>query len=327
MIKMICNARVFLLLWVIAFSIFGMVTSSTLAESPIQMASRIDVAWDIAETQQPIIPRDEIKMLNLSVNYTIDMGKYFAEGFYANYLNATNARGDHAIARIQLDIVESSPLCFAAVKSNSVYVNFSKNVKTSAILYVTINEDAPAFGSGYIQIKASIGLIQFTPIEGYSSIFNLTFTPAYFPYIGVNLPKDNAKEVNPMEQAVFPIELENLGNARTKVFFEVVNLSSDWVAVVTDEITLNETQGSTGIAYLTVRVPKDIGYRDEKKIIRVAITPARAEDISDKGDEIYVTFIIKNKGLSTPGFGMEILIATSLLTTILIIIRRQKKGT
>lgn len=323
---MICNARVFLLLWVIAFSIFGTVTSSTLAVSPIQMASRIDVAWDIAETQQPIIPRDEIKMLNLSVNYTIDMGKYFAEGLYASYENITNIRG-HAVARIQLDIVESSPWCFAVLKSNFVYVNFSRNVKTSAILYVTINEDAPAFGSGYVKIKASIGNIQFTPIKGYSRIFNLTFTPAYFPCIGVNLPEVNTKEVNPMEQAVFPIEVENLGNARTKVFFEVVNLSGDWIAVVTDEITMNEKQGSTGTVYLTVKPPKDIGYRDEKKIIRVAITPARAEDISDKGDEIYVTFIIKNKGLSTPGFEMEILIAASLLTAFLIIIRRQKKGT
>lgn len=290
----------------------------------IKMYSRIDVNWDIDETQKPIIPREEVKKLNLSVLYTVDTGDFVADGMYDFWSTLEKKKtGEHTVVKIKVNVLGSSPWCSAALDSNVVFVNFSKNQTTTAPLYLTLDEDAPAYGSGFVNIEASIGTIPGTPIKGYEKTFNLSFVPTYFPFVSINLPDVNTIEVNPMQQAVFPIEVENLGNARTKVFLEVINLPKDWIGVVTSEITLEESIGSTDTAYLTVQPPKNFGYYDEKEIIQVSVTPARAENISDRGDTIYTTFLVKSKGVATPGFEVELIISALVIIGIGIYARKR----
>ncbi|MFO8077592.1 MAG: hypothetical protein R6U21_02975, partial [Thermoplasmatota archaeon] len=291
----------------------------------IKLYSRIDVSWNIKEAQEPIVPRNEVKTLNLSVLYTVDTGDYIADGMYDEWSTSVHQNtGEPTVVKIKLNVISSSSWCSAALKSNVVFTNFSKNQTTTAPLYLTLDENAPAYGAGYINIEASIGTIPGTPIKGYKKTFNLSFIPTYFPFVSINLPDVNTIEVNPMEQAVFPIDIENLGNARTKVFLEVVNLPDDWIGVVTNELTLEETLGSTDTAYLSIQPPKNFGYYDEKEIIQVAVTPARAEDISDRGDTMYTTFIVKSKGVATPGFEAELLISAFIIIGIGLYLRKTK---
>jgi len=304
--------------------------SSTIAsgnglQQMFQMSNRVDIQWNSSETQDPIIPRDKIKILNLSVFYTVDVGDYFAKGFYDFWKNHYNKKGVHTTIKIQLDIIDSSPWCSAALKSNIVYVNFSKNQTTTATIYIILNEDAPAYGSGYISLNATAKGVVGTPLKPYKNTFTLSFTPTYIPYINVNLSKINTVEVTPMEKAVFAITIENLGNARTKVFLEVKNLPESWQGVVTNEITLGETLGSSNTAYLTVQPPKNFGFHNEKEIIRVALTPVRAENISDRGDTTFVTFLVKSKGVGTPGFDSGIILPAFVFVCIGFYLRKTKK--
>jgi len=126
--------------------------------------------------------------------------------------------------------------------------------------------------------------------------------------------------IGPMDTAVFPIEVTNLGNARTKVYFEVDSVPEGWIAVVTDDIIIDEGEGSKGTAYLMVRPPKNFGYHDDDASIRVKMTPARAEDTSNIGNSEYVTVIVESRGFSIIGLEaiLPIIIVVILLVAIAI---------
>lgn len=292
----------------------------------IQLYNRVDISWDIKETKKPIVPRDELKILNLSIFYTVDTGNYLAKGLYDFWQNPLNFKNNRSVVNIRLHIVDSSPWCSVALESNIVYVNFSKNQTTSAPLYLILNEDAPAYGSGYIKIKAAIPKITGTPIKSFDTNFNLSFIPTYFPYIDINLSKGNTMEISPLQQAEFPVIVENLGNARTKVFFDVINPPEEWTIVVDDEIILDEEIGSNNNATLSVQPPKNFGYYDETKIIQIAVTPARAENISERGDAIYATFIVKTKGFATTGLNLGFFLIALILIISILVFKRYKKN-
>ena len=133
-----------------------------------------------------------------------------------------------------------------------------------------------------------------------------------------------------MDTAVFTIEVENLGNARTKVYFEVDlnSLPDDWIAIVTDDIIIDEAQGSKGIAYLTVRPPKSFGYHDDDASIRVKLTPARAENTDQQGKSEYVTVIVESRGFSIVGLevaGPVIIGIAALVIGLVFFYMRRKK--
>ncbi len=293
--------------------------------NPIQMNSRIvDLRWQGDEIQQPIVPRNVVKSYNLTVFYSIDLGTWIAEALYDAWYGTTD-NGYNKTVGVVFDVVDSSPWCSAHFKINVVNVMFSKSSTGNITMYVVLDENAPAYGSGYINIRASTGFIPITPIQGYTKVFNLSFTPEYLPYISPTIKKVNTIELTPMEQEDITFEVENLGNARTKVFLEVVNLPENWIGVVTNEITLDETIGSTAEATLSVQPPRNFGYYDEQQILRVKLTPARAENISQRGDPMYISFVVKSKGLGTPGFEGLVSITAFIVVSIGIYGWRKKK--
>jgi hypothetical protein len=127
-----------------------------------------------------------------------------------------------------------------------------------------------------------------------------------------------------MDTVTFPIEVENMGNARTTVSFTIDNVPEGWIAVVTDEITLYAGKGSKGTAYLTIKPPKGFGYHNDDRSIIVTMTPARAEDLRNQGEPRTVTVIVESRGFSTPGFE-SILFIGALLAVVLLIKLKKKK--
>ena len=189
-------------------------------------------------------------------------------------------------------------------------------------LYLIVNEDAPGYSQGYVEIEASFKNVPVAPIRSYKHVFNLSFTPGYFPSINVDLPDVNTVEINPEEVAVFPIKVENLGNEETVVFFKVESLPDGWSATVTDEVLLGKN--GSGEAKLVVKPSKDFGYHEEKGIVRVSAVPARALDISERGDEMMLTFLVKNRGFATPGF--ELIYFIPAFMVLIVLIRRRRDG-
>jgi hypothetical protein len=146
----------------------------------------------------------------------------------------------------------------------------------------------------------------------------------------------NSMRIEPKDNAVFPIEIENLGNARTRVKLQVVdeNIPDGWAATVTDYIILDEVKGSKGTVYLTVKPPKSSGYHDDSASIRVELIPERAMNPTDQGSTQYVNVLVQSRGIiktEEKGFGFDItylliLIIIIILIAIIILLKNKKNN-
>jgi hypothetical protein len=317
-IRISSSTAILLLFFIVLIPIFNI---NATARDPIYNArSVISVDWSLSETQVPIIPRDEIRELKLTVEYRVDMGESVGEGIFEQY----ESKPVNAV--IKLEIIETPSWCYAVLGSTTVATNISIRETTFTKIYVTIDESAPAYSKeGIIKIKANVGNLGL--IEGEEKVFNLKFKPAYLPIINPKFPEINTKRISAEKNAIFPIEIENMGNSRTKVILKVEHVSKNWQATVTDEVILEQGKGSTAIAYVTVIPPKDIGYHYGQGSVKVSMTPYRAENLEEVGNPSYATFIVQSRGFSSRGieniFLIFIFIAIAIVV-IFIIVRKRR---
>lgn len=281
----------------------------------------VTLTWSEEFNDEPIVPRDEIVELELKLIFEIFTGEGYGAGIFEGY------RDKGSTALIDLYIVDYPPWCSAVLDIGILEVNISERDEDSFSLFIHVNEDAPAYTSGIIRIGVEVK--NFGLFRGTYEDFNLTFKPAFFPIIKTNLPEMNTKKINPTKEAVFPIEIVNVGNAETKVFFKVLNVPKDWAASITDSIIIPERKGSSRTAILTVIPSRDIGYHYDEANIVVEILPAFSESIDIKGKPIYATFLIQNRGFSSTGLELYIPLAFAVFIIIVLInlfyIKKQKE--
>jgi hypothetical protein len=290
-------------------------TPTTSAGTFIKLSSFVDISWAANETQRPVIPRGEMRQLDLTIRYVVTKAAIISQFalmlFQGRQVN------------IRLEVIDTPVWCTANLKSGTVTTIVTTEEQVmSTVLTLRIDDDAPAFGAGYVKIKATVPKLGI--IDGYVQEYTLEFTPAFLPMISSQLPDGNSMKIGPLDTASFPIQVTNMGNARTRVFFEIMNIPEGWIAVVTDDITLDEGEGSKGIAYLTIKPPKNFGYHYDEESIRVEMTPARAEDIQDRGESSYVTVIVESRGFSTPGFEAILFIGALLAVAMIFKLKKKK---
>jgi len=303
-------------LWIIFILIFASFVTITSARDPIYNAKvNIRLQWSDSAFEEPIVPRKEIVTLNISIILEIMTGKSFGAGLLDGYRTST--------ALINLDIIDYPSWCYPALKYDLLETNISELAVTKTQVFLNINENAPAYGQGYIKIRVKVGDLGL--IKGDDQTFNLSFKPAYFPLIKTELPDINIMQIAPNLKAVFPIKVENAGNAKTKVFFEVENVPEGWSAVIRDSVILGETSGSAETVYLTVIPSNDFGYHHEDAIINIKITPTFADNIEQVGTTIYGYFIVRSRGFSSGGLEFYLLIVIIILIILAIFIYIFKK--
>lgn len=281
----------------------------------------VDLQWAEGLPEKPIVPRNEIAELKLKVIMNINTGPTFGAGLLEGYNESPTAS-----ALIALNIVECPSWCSATLNRDLFETPVSNKEEIECTLYININENAPAYEEGIIKLNVEVRALGLIQVD--SKVFNLSFKPAFFPIIKTELPEYNIKRINPTSKAVFPIEIENAGNAETKVFLEVLNSPKGWTATVTNYIILDKEKGSKGTAYLTIIPSRDIGYHIEETVIAIKITPAFANDINITGTPIYASFIIENRGFSSSGLEYYLPIAIIILLIIVFIgifIKKRRK--
>lgn len=315
MVKLIKSAKSTILLLILLVSLYAV-------SIPVNAVSRlncnINIIWGEQDAVKPVVPRDEIRKLNLTIQFKVDYGGDFAYGALVRY----GSESVRVNAVIDLVISDHSPWCSADLGSETVLIPLTTELtQSSSSLNLQLRDDAPAYGNGYVTIKASV--IPMGIINGFEKEFTLDFTPEYLPRININLPEGTTKNIGPMDSAVIPIEINNMGNARTTVFFKIDDIPKGWTVAVTDDITLEDSQAKS--AYLTVKPPKEFGYHYDEKGIMVKLTPARAEDLTNIGKPLYVTFIVQSRGFSTPGFeAIGFIGALAIVMLTIFIIRKRK---
>ena len=192
---------------ILLVSVFVAVIPTTSAGLIFNLQSVVNVSWG-NETQKPVVPRGELRILTLKITHTVTRGA-LGRGLL------TALEGTPII--ITIEIIETPTWCTANIAQGTLSFTVKPNEisQGETTLSMQVADDAPAYGLGYIKVRASAQKAGF--ISGYENDFTLSFIPDYKPLISPSLPETNAKEIGPMDTAVFPIEIENLGNARTVV--------------------------------------------------------------------------------------------------------------
>jgi hypothetical protein len=288
----------------------------TTSAGPIfNLQSVLNVTWG-NETQQPLVPRGELRTLTLIITHTV----------------AKTALGTGALATltgvlipINVKIIDTPSWCTATIEQGTLSVTVQPDTISTVEtkLSIQVANDAPAYSLGYIKIKATAEKTSL--IEGCENDVTLNFIPAYKALISLSLPETNAKEIGPMDTAVLPINIANLGNARTIVLLDVTNVPEDWTAIITSQLLLEEGSGSTGTAYLIVKPPKSFGYHNDEKTIKISMQPVDADDYSKKGEITYETFLVQSRGFSTPGFETIAFFGALAMTLLIAAYTRKRK--
>ena len=295
----ITSAKKTLLFSIILFSLIVTTTHMDTSQADLMYLEIIfDVHWNEEEFLKPIVPVDEIRELNLTVDFEIKSDEFLGKGALINYVNSANA-----LILINLEVVDKSPWCSVTLKRTTLATPFAESGSQNIEMYLTIDEDAPSFADGFIKIKTSLQNNKIGMVQGSQNNFTLSFTPGFKPKIRTTLPDLNTKRVNPNDRVVFPIDVENMGNSRTTVLFDIVDKPKDWEATITNEIILEDDKGSKGTAYLTVFVPNNFGYHMDEANIEISMTPVRAEDNDDVGNPLSASFTIQSRGFT--GSGIE----------------------
>jgi len=303
-------------LGILLMSLSITIVPSTSAGLLLNLQSVITVEWETNQTADPVIPRGELRPVDLRVTYVVNRG-----ALGGTLLSIWGSKQ----AFVDLEIVDKSSWVTATLALSTISFPLSATPQTKRTsVSFQVDENAPAFGLGYIKIKASIDLMAGI-IEPFEQTFTLNFVPDYKPLINPTLPDANTKEIGPMDTAVFPIQVENLGNARTVVLFDVVSVPEDWNAVITSQVTLDEEKGSKNTAYLVIKPNKSFGYHFDEQTIRISMKPVKADDYSKQGTILYESFLVQSRGFSTPGFESILFIGALLVTILLIKMSRRNK--
>jgi hypothetical protein len=302
---------------IVLVSVIVAMFPTTSAGILFNLQSVVTVSWEGGEAAKPVVPRGELRVLTLNITYYVTKG-LFGAGMLQAY------SGKQIV--ITIEITETPSWCYANIAQGTIAAIVVPNGKyyASTTLTLQVEDDAPAYGLGSIKVKAKAqagGLIQ-----GYENDFTLSFIPDYKPLIKPSLPDTNTKEIGPMDTATFRVNVENLGNARTVVLLNVVNVSEGWNAVITSQVTLEEGAGSSATAYLVIRPPKGFGYHYDEQTIKISMQPVKADNFNQKGEITYETFLVQSRGFSTPGFeAITFIGALAILSIIMACIRKRKK--
>ena len=206
-------------------------------------------------------------------------------------------------------------------------------VDPAPYIRVTVDESAPARTKGSINVhmtcRGQRGFIVSKLVEC-ETVANVDFTPAYLPIISVN-PQGTFKEINPGELAEVPIEFENLGNAKTVVNMEILNIPAGWAVSIPSQVTLGSKlmgDDPKATVILSVQAPYGFGYHNERESIQVRFTPTYyaeqgGEDVT--GMPITETINIQSRGFSTPGFEAIYLLSALACIVFIALLKKRSK--
>jgi hypothetical protein len=286
-----------LILGILLVSVSAALVPTSSAGIIVNLSSYARVSYDSKNfSGTPVVPRGELRPLPIVITYGVNFA-----GFFPGLANLVFNLYKGRQVNIKLELVKWSPWCTPTLTQGTLTTSVREEEQDlNANINLKVDIDAPAFGSGFVTVRVTcpqVGVM----IEKYENEFTLEFDPAYLPLIKPQTMGSNTKRISPMDTAVFPIEIENLGNARTKIKLKIVSVPDGWTAIVTDQIILDEIEGSSGIAYLTIKPPKSFGYHDDTAGIVIEMVPVRAENSLDVGPPERISVLVESRGFSVIG--------------------------
>ena len=219
-----------------------LVSENTLSipEKFFGLNSNIEISWDANQTKEPIIPREELRTVDLDLSFWVTWGVL---GRFINYIY----RG--APIRLDLSIIDKPEWCVATLSQGTLLCNMPPPKENShqivhTQISVQVADVAPAFEFCPVTIQAIIEPLHspfgfLTMMQGTTQIVNVTFSVAYYPLVQFSFPDTNIIETPPLVQVDFGIRMENLGNGKTIVENEVVHYPDGWDVYLPSQVVLD----------------------------------------------------------------------------------------
>ncbi|MEM0466842.1 MAG: hypothetical protein QXX20_04515 [Candidatus Thermoplasmatota archaeon] len=181
-------------------------------------------------------------------------------------------------------------------------------------------ENAPA-ENWFITVKAEAPRVARGRVEPSTAKVDITFQPGYTPDIDIRT-ENPVKFVGPQETATFPIEIQNLGNKKTRVTARILDYPQGWTPLLPNtQITI--APGEVGLMSFSITPPFGFGWHNEYETITLEFTPefwppaAGSQQSQYVGSPVIYQVTVRNRGISTPGFEFVILAAALGLAAIL----------
>ena len=280
--------------------------------------SRIEFDYDENAANDPILPLDMVKNIPVTLNYSV-AGEY-AKEILPYYVESD---GTPLKSYLYLYIDDTPDWCTATISPPLLLVPPSVNGETSNVtLSIKINETAHAFSKGRVKIKVDV--VGFGAVKGGTFYGNISFMVGYLPLLDIDVLESPTRVIEPDSTAVYNIKIDNLGNAKTRLKCDILNPPKGWIISFPSNTVLGtKTMGEnpTGTITITVKPPYEFGYHNDREVIQISVTPMYNESIV--GQDYTLSFIIKSKGFSTPGF--EVILLFFVIIFITAFSKKQQK--
>jgi hypothetical protein len=251
------------------------------------LASNIIVSWDANETEEPIIPRGELRTVRLEVTFWVTWGIF---GRLINYLFKYQS------VIITLSVVDKPEWCVATLSQGTLQCIIPPKENSYEIVHtqlvVQVADDTPAFELCPITIQTTVEPLHgpfgfLTMMQNTSQIVNVTFTVGYKPLIQLSLPETNIIETPPQIQVELPIGITNLGNGRTTVVNEVLDYPNDWIVALPSQVILDV--GEYKEINLSIIAPSNFSGVET---ITMGFTPHSSENYSLVGLRTFLNVLV-----------------------------------
>jgi len=285
-------------------------------------ASVVNIIWvNVNESGIAIEPLQEYREYELKIEYSIIKGLF--GGLIYNFLYV-GRRVD-----IKLELIDyPREWSTVFIPSDTITVNLPRNVnqliEKSIVIMVSVDESAPAYKDGTISIRATVPKIGI--IDGFSKEVQLTVKAAYFPMLSIMPLLGDKIKISPYKETKIPLDIQNLGNGRTRVFAEIENASKNFNVSIEDIII---DVGETKQIFLTVIAD----HKFDVESIILKFTPAWSENpvLTGKSSSFKLSFINDGSYKEDLGFKIDITIIITVIVIIILIIisvlllKRRKK--
>jgi hypothetical protein len=259
-------------------------TPIRITESPrdiyIGLQPIIRFSWDGNATSKPIMPRTELRVVNMNISFTI-AGGYLAS-LFARLLS-------HRIVLASLEIADKPDWCTATLSNYIMGFTIPSHlgvIQTQpTTLCISLSGDAPAYHLGAITLRARVeplygffGLVRF--MKGTTNEATLSFYPAYQPLLFLTLPQGNTIETPPLTTVDLPVIIKNVGNGRSVIFTDLDN-PDHWPILFPNQFTLDVNQSLQIMVHITAPTNFTGDY-----VFKLNFTPHFAYDLSQTGETV-----------------------------------------
>ncbi|MDD5502769.1 MAG: hypothetical protein PHH26_04810 [Candidatus Thermoplasmatota archaeon] len=223
--------------------------------------------------------------------------------------------------------------CTASINPAQVYINLGATPMqggqqtATATLTIHVTGDAPASATPLIKVTAEAQANGFNGmgLESSSGSYDVQIGIGYYSLLQATVPQTLQKGA-PYQQITYPVTVTNLGNGKTKIFFDVKNVPTGWQVTLPSPIILESRQQGGKLTQQTVNVvvftPYKTGYQNNVGSIRIDVTSKYADDTTIVGDATSINTLTLSKGFYVPGFDAILMFGAIGLVSLLL--RRKK---